>query len=150
MEKKRTIIGAVILVIIIVGVYSFMTNVEKTESQHENTKMEGEIRGVIEEVIEEQKQQGIDISINKIETYSAYQGFVKLDCENLDFDTEEKIIGSIVSKLVERYPEDYGENGNLWFDIETCSQTGSSPDGIETYYHPTQWMVSNGEYGQRI
>ena len=75
---------------------------------------------------------------------------LKLDCENLEFETEEDIIEKIVSKLVEKYPEDYGENGELWLDIETCSQSGSSPDGIETVYRPTQWIISNGNYGQRI
>ncbi|MBT4376839.1 hypothetical protein HOD29_05695 [archaeon] len=153
-NKKVLITFGIILAMIIIGGFFFTIKGEKIEpsheASHENIKMEREIRGIIEEVIDEQRQEGIEITIDRLETYNERQGFVKLGCENLDYDVEEKIMGDISAKLLEKYSEDYGENGDLWFDIQTCSQSGSSPDGINTYYSPTEWMFSNGEYGMRI
>jgi len=98
--------------------------------EHENIEIEEKLKEILIEVIEEQKQKGIEISIEYIETYTPYAGNVKLTCKGLeDFDKEREIIETINNKLVERYPKIYD---SFYFDVSFCS---------------TKWRLERGEYG---
>ena len=146
-------VGIIILIVIGVLIYFYLPNqnINKEISMHENPTMESEMRLAVTEVIDEQKQKGIEISLESIDTYSEHQGYVKLGCESkIDFEIDWDIAEKIINKLVEKYPEKYGEDGKYWFDIEGCSVSGTSPNGVNTYYHPTVWQVSNGQVGPRI
>ena len=137
-SKFMIAIGIIILIIsgIIIYLNFFWHPTGELPSIHKNIKMENELREATNEVIERQKQKGIDISIKEIVTYTAYQGYIDLNCGEIDFEREEEIVGSIANNLFERYPEDYGIDGKLWFDVHCKYDMG--------------WMVSDGNYGPRI
>ena len=106
-------------------------------------------------IIQEQSQKGISISVEEIEVLNLagrLQGHITLNCEKIDYETDREIIGSIAEKLIAEYPNEFAENSerDSWVDINGCSEMGTSPDGINTYYHTTTWRISEGYYDALI
>ncbi len=116
-----------------------------------NTEMEQKFTEIVNKVIQEQSQNGITISVKEIEVLNLageVQGSITLNCEKMDYETDRAIIESIANKLFVEYPDDFAEGSqrDSWVDINGCSETGSSPDGINTYYHTTTWEISDGHF----
>ena len=154
--KNKIVISMVMLVLLVAGfgIFKITTNrpggeIPSANESHDNLEMENELRGVLNEVILEQRQKGIELSIESINTYGDHQGYVKMGCEEPNFVAEEKFVGDFVERLVKKYPEKYGENGRLWLDVETCSEVRGS-DGRTTFVNPSVWQVGSGGYGLRI
>jgi len=120
-----------------------------------NNEMEQRFSEIVNEVIQEQSQKGITISVEEIEVLNLagrLQGHITLNCEKIDYETDREIIGSIAEKLIAEYPNEFAENSerDSWVDINGCSEMGTSPDGINTYYHTTTWRISEGYYDALI
>jgi hypothetical protein len=116
-----------------------------------NAKMEEEFNEIMREVINEQFQKGVIFSVENIEVINLagrLQGSIDISCDKLGFETDESIVQSIAKKLFLRYPDEFGEGSerDSWVNVESCSETGGSPEGVNTYYRPTLWKIRNGYY----
>jgi len=106
-----------------------------------NAKMEQELASIMNEVIQEQSQKGVTISVKKIRIINLagrLQGSIGLNCEDMNYETEEAMIGNIASKLFTEYPNEFakGSERDSWIDV-TCN-------------HDNGWSISQGHYGMRI
>ena len=116
-----------------------------------NAKMESRLREIVEEAINEQGKESI-FSVGEIEVINLkgrVDGSVHLNCEEtIKGDVEDKLIEIIANRLFLEYPDDFAEGSekNSEVIVWGCSETGSSPDGIHTYYSPTEWIISEGFY----
>ena len=120
-----------------------------------NTEMELGFTEILNEVIQEQSQKGVTISIREIKVLNLVrrvQGFVKLNCEEMNYEADRAIIESVANKFFEAYPNEFAEGSerDSWIDISGCSEMGTSPDGINWYSHTTTWRISYGSYGELI
>ncbi len=120
-----------------------------------NTEMEQKFKEIVNQVIQEQSQKGVTISVEKIEVLNLagkVQGFITLDCEKMTYESDRMIIESIANKLFVEFPNDFAEGSerDSWVDINGCSEMGTSPDGINTYYHTTTWRISEGYFDALI
>lgn len=103
-----------------------------------NTEMEKKFTEIINQVIQEQSQKGITISVKEIQVLNLVgkvQGFINLNCENIDNESERAIIGSIANKLFEEYPNDFieGSERDSWVDVYCAYKMG--------------WRISDGDFG---
>ncbi len=120
-----------------------------------NADMEQRFTEIMDEVIQEQSQKGISISVEEIEVLNLagrLQGHIVLSCEKMNYEADREIIGTIADKLIAEYPNEFSEGSerDSWVDIQGCSESGSSPDGVNTYYHTTTWRISDGYYDSLI
>lgn len=120
-----------------------------------NAKMEEEFNEIMNEVINEQSQKGVTFSVENIEVINLagrLQGSIDLSCEKFEFETDESIIQSIANKLFLKYPNEFanGSERDSLVDVRGCSETGGSPDGINTYSRTTEWRISDGYYNFAI
>jgi len=137
------------------GVNYFLEEFPKCEKYifTRNAKMEQGISQVMDELILEQKG---TISVSEIEVLNLagrLQASMELDCEEeISFEAEEKIIESLANKLFKKYPNEFAEGSEKDSRVEVrgCSKTGSSPDGINTYYSQTDWGIFDGQVDIRI
>jgi hypothetical protein len=118
-----------------------------------NANMKEELNEIMKEVIQEQSVKNIIISVESIEVVGAgSQGFIVLGCEKLDLETDRSIIKSIADRLFSKYPDKLAEGSGRKssIDVVGCSESGSIPDGVNIFYHPTQWVISDGNYDYRV
>jgi hypothetical protein len=153
---KKIVFGiASVLIIVLALIILSVFFGDQTNSHSDiprNYELESEFSVIINGIFQDHAENGVDISIEKLEVLqrnNSFQGFVELKCgKKLDFDTDQIIISDIANKLFEKYPRELGEEseGNNEVQIMGCSETGSSPDGINTYYQNTRWIISDGMY----
>ena len=111
------------------GKWTVENNVCKWECNNEN-----EFKGIVEEAIKE-----FNITIKQTEFANLgkrSQGFIALNCDKEMKDADEqKIIKSISDKLIENYPDDFGEDSvrDSWVDIHCAYEQG--------------WRISDGRFG---
>ncbi|MBI2632474.1 hypothetical protein HYW75_05710 [Candidatus Pacearchaeota archaeon] len=110
---------------------------QKYISTH-NSEMEQKFTEIMNQIVQEQSQEGEVISIKKIEVLNLagkVQGFINLDCKDIDLETEKVIVGNIAMKLFTDYSDDFNEGGkrNSWVDIYCNYNMG--------------WRISDGDYG---
>jgi hypothetical protein len=148
------IVGIVLVIGIVIGVVYFSgedNSRDEPNTSTRNPQIEQEFTEIMDNVVQEQAQKGVTISYENIEVNTiaeTLQGSIDLLCDDLDFETDEAIIKSIAEELFTKYPEHFSENSVKQSEvmISSCSQTGSSPDGINTYYSQTRWSIFQGHY----
>jgi len=120
-----------------------------------NVETEGKFREIVNQAIQEHSMEE-KISIEKIEVSNLagrLQGFVSITCvDKLSFDPDREIAQSIADKLILEYPDEFakGSERDFWVDLKGCSESGSSSDGVRTYYHTTTWRISDGSFGALV
>jgi hypothetical protein len=120
-----------------------------------NAQMEQKFAEIVNQVIQEQAQKGVTISASDIMVLNLagkVQGFITLNCTAGSYELDNNITESIADKLFLAYPNDFteGSKRDSWVDVAGCSQMGSSPDGVNTYYHTTTLRISDGNFGPLI
>lgn len=103
--------------------------------------MEQGFSEIVDEVIQEQSQKGIVISVEKIEVLNLagkLQGSINLNCESMDYEIEEGIIDSIAKKLFSEYPDEFadGSERDSWVNVN-C-------------YYDMGWRIYDGDYGMMV
>jgi hypothetical protein len=126
--KKKIWVSFIIFVLIIIAIvlYYFLTKkpYQKPELSR-NYEMEAEFKKIVESEISIESGQGVVFSINNIIVYNLpngkTNGSIILKCNwAQNSDIEFKVFQSIADKLLERYPDIYGQDKkeNSWVDIE--------------------------------
>jgi hypothetical protein len=87
-----------------------------------NKEMEDGILKIVNKVAEEQSKEGINISVKKIEVFNLagkVQAIIDLNCDNINHEQENLIIGNIAQKLFDNYPNDFakGSKRDSWADV---------------------------------
>ncbi|MCK5615243.1 hypothetical protein KAR91_75970 [Candidatus Pacearchaeota archaeon] len=154
-KKSLTIAAAVLVAVIILGVYFYPTPTPTSDYRDRNIEMEQGFIEIMNKVTEEQAQKGITISFENIKargTTGRVQGEITLVCEVPNIEIEEEVVQDIMVKLSEKYPEHFSENNekDSWVDVVGCSETGSTTDGINYNYSPAEWRIWSGEFGPII
>lgn len=156
MKNKQGIIIAFIVVVLLVLIYVFFISPSNSETvQNRNLEMEEEFAELMAEVVQEQAEQGVVFSVKEIRVLdytTRVQGRIVLECEELDYETDELIIESIANKLFTEYPNEFaeGSGGDSRVDVEGCSISESSSDGIIFIPHTTEWLIVDGFYDYKI
>jgi len=159
-KKIVSLIVAVIIILLLISGFLYFNNVPKKkvgswnlayyyEDKPRNYQVENELSSIITEILQEQNSLIKIDELFVIEGNDSFYGIVSFKCAGeSEFVEEEKIISGIANKLFEKYPEKLGENSNWNSEVEilSCSLTGGSSDGINTSYHNTRWLISNGFY----
>lgn len=120
-----------------------------------DTEMKQGITEIINQVIQEQTQKGIDISIENLEVRKYGErrdGTIRLNCEEIDYESDEAMIGSIADKLFEKYPNYFAEGNSKDYSVSivSCSKMESSSDGVSVYSSKTVWRIQDGFYDYSI
>jgi prophage tail gpP-like protein len=103
--------------------------------------MEEGFTEILNEVVQEQSREGITISVKEIKVLNLAgrsQAAIILDCGDISYEEEDKIIESIANKLFGEYPTEYAENSerDSWVDVECDYDMG--------------WRISDGIYDMLI
>lgn len=95
-----------------------------------NAKLEQEFKSIINTEIENQKQRGINISIEDLQVINLVgriEGIIQLNCpEDLNSSLEDSIISNIANALFKKYPQEFSENSSKdsWVDVHCTYQMG--------------------------
>ena len=120
-----------------------------------NEERKQELLEIMNEIIQEKLQEGINISVKEVSVINRekeIEGSIVLGCEEIGFEKDEAIIKSISEKLILKYPDEFSQasEGRSRIEVTGCSETGSSPDGINEYFSRTQWLIVNDIYDYAI
>jgi len=103
-----------------------------------NIEMTKKFTEIVNQVIQEQSQKGVIISVKEVQVINLVgkvQGSIDLNCQDIDAENENIIIGSIADKLFEEYPDDFFKENERrsWVDV-SCSYNAG-------------WRISGGNFG---
>ena len=120
-----------------------------------NAKAEQKFSEILNQVIQEQSQRGVTISVKEIQVLNLagkMQGLITLSCEKISYEKDKNIAENIANKLFLEYPNDFSEESerDSWVDLRGCSESGGSSDGINSYSHTTAWRISDGNFDALI
>ena len=116
MENKTLIIGIIVILLIAGGAYFYVSNSSKKPTQ---TTYEVELTEIINEVVEEQAQEGITISVEGItitEREGEKEGYIELNIVG-DIGNQE-IIEKIQDKLIKKYPNCFADDSGCERHVE--------------------------------
>jgi uncharacterized protein YxeA len=106
---------------------------------------------IINKAIKEQAPQNITIYVEEIKVSNfteKIEGSITLNCEEISYEEDKKIIESITEKLITNYPDDFAKDSKRYSKvlITGCSVMGAQPDPEMIVYSKTDWIIYKGFY----
>jgi hypothetical protein len=148
--KKKTwiILGVIFLILVIIG-GCFYQNYHQKNFQESlllipETEMEQGFTEIVNNVIQEQAQKVVVVSIDRISVGGVANGVIgsiSLNCKKRSYEDEEEIIGSIANKLFDKYPNDFGEERERSSFAHVCCY-------YRAFWRAECWRIEDGSYGR--